>query len=311
MKNLILSISLICGGFTFAQKIEVQRVKDIVSTLASDEMKGRKMGTEENLNAAKYIAQQFENNHLDFCIGDSYLVPFQYKDNTYYNVCGIKKGTEDSFLAFGAHLDHIGEAKSGEDKIFNGADDDASGVSAVIALSDYYKDKNPKESMIFMAFNGEELGLIGSGFLAQNPDFQEYVSKIKALFNFEMLGTVSAFGENKVYITGNNLSDLQEILNQNAPDGFHVENDPYSSQQLFFRSDNVSFFKKGIVAHSFSTVDMENQTHYHRVNDDVNIINFQNLTQIINSFAETLDQIMQKDFQPKYVEELQEKLNRN
>ncbi|KAF5305967.1 hypothetical protein FQR65_LT18641 [Abscondita terminalis] len=115
-------------GLYFSQEIKEARIKEIVSTLASDEMKGRKFGTEENLKAAQYIAEQFKQNKLDYCYGDSYLVPFTYKDGkTYYNVCGVKKGTEDSYIAFGAHFDHIGEAKEGEDKIFNGADDDASG----------------------------------------------------------------------------------------------------------------------------------------------------------------------------------------
>ncbi|MDR2228958.1 MAG: M28 family peptidase [Flavobacteriaceae bacterium] len=306
MKNIAILAFGLASGLYFSQEIKEARIKEIVSTLASDDMKGRKFGTEENMKAAQYIAEQFKQNKLDYCYGDSYLVPFTYKDGkTYYNVCGVKKGTEDSYIAFGAHFDHIGEAKEGEDKIFNGADDDASGVSTVIGLSDYYKGKKTKEGLIFMAFNGEEIGLVGSKYLANDEKFQTYIPKIKALFNFEMLGTPSAFGLNKVYMTGHDQSDLDEIINANAPKGFEVAPDPYLSEKLFFRSDNVNFVKKGIVAHSFSTVDMEHQNHYHQVNDDINVINTQNLTQIVNSFAKTIDQLMKKDFKPKYVKPLQ------
>lgn len=302
IKKTILAASFLAFGLSFAQKIKEDRIKDIITTLASDEMKGRKFGTEENVNAAKYIAEQFKKNKLEYCVGDSYLVPFTYKDgNTYYNVCGIKKGKTDNLIAYGAHFDHIGMAKEGEDKIFNGADDDASGVSLVVSLSDYYKDKKTNDGMVFMAFNGEEIGLVGSSYLAKDEAFQGTIKNIKALFNFEMLGTVSAFGPNKVYMTGHDQSNLQQIINDNAPKDFKVEGDPYLSQRLFFRSDNVNFFKKGIVAHSFSTVDMDNQKHYHRVNDDINVINVKNLTDIANSFAATIDNIMKKDFNPEYV----------
>ncbi len=300
MKKISTLLLACTSTFIFAQNIKTERIKDIITTLSSDELKGRKVGTEGNMKAAEYIAEQFKKNKLDYCYGTSYLVPFHYKDEMYFNVCAIKKGTGKDVIAFGAHFDHIGEATSGDDKIYNGADDNASGVSAVIALSDYYKDKKDSHSYMFLGFNAEEIGLVGSKNLADNTEFQKYVPNIKALFNFEMIGTQSEFGANKLFMTGDNLSDLVSLINDNAVDDFKIVGDPYLNQGLFYRSDNANFFKKGIVAHSLSTVDMNNQNHYHKVNDDISIINVDNVTKLVNSFAKTLDITLKKDFNPKY-----------
>lgn len=297
----ISTLILACSyTFIFSQDIKIDRIKDIVTTLSADEMKGRKLGTDGNMKAAEYIAEQFKKNKLDYCYGSSYLVPFHYKDEMYFNVCAIKKGTGKDVIAFGAHFDHIGEATSGDDKIYNGADDNASGVSAVIALSDHYKNQKSPYSYMFLGFNAEEIGLVGSKNLADNAEFQKYVPNIKALFNFEMIGTKSEFGANKMFMTGDNVSDLDEIINANAVGDFKIVADPYLNQGLFYRSDNVNFFKKGIIAHSFSSVDMNHQNHYHKVNDDISIIDFENLTTMINSFAKTLDNTLKKPFAPKY-----------
>ena len=82
--------------------------------------------------------------------------------------------------------------------------------------------------------------------------------------------------------------------------GLKVYPDPYQGQQLFYRSDNVNFVKKKIIAHSISTVDMNKAMHYHAVNDDINIVDADNLTNIINNFAKTIEKLNTKNFQPKY-----------
>ena len=290
MKKLGLAVALLTSTLYFSQNISEERLKTLVSTLASDDMKGRKVGSEGNQKAAEYIAQQFKNNKLDYCVGDSYLVPFAYKNQTVYNVCGLVKGKSGNYIGVGGHFDHIGESKKdGEDKIYNGADDNASGTSLVIALSDYFKDKKLQDGVVFMAFNAEEVGLVGSKELVNNPSFNPILSKMKMLLNFEMLGTDSAFGPNAVYMTGDDKSNLDEELNRLSKDGLKIVGDPYLSQQLFYRSDNVNFVKRDVVAHSISTVNMENQKHYHQLNDDIDVINFPNLTKLTNSFAKTIE----------------------
>ena len=284
----------------FSQDISKERIVNIVSTLASDEMKGRKFGTQENDRAAEYIASEFKKNNLDYCFGDSYLIPFEYKGKKGYNVCAIKKGKSQQSLAYSAHFDHIGTNNKEGDNIYNGADDDASGVATVIGLADYFKDKKTDYSMVFMAFNAEESGLVGSRALSENQNLSPVFDNIKALFNFEMLATESQFGKNAVFMTGDEFSDFDELINASAVNGLKVYPDPYQGQQLFYRSDNVNFVKKKIIAHSISTVDMNKAMHYHAVNDDINIVDADNLTNIINNFAKTIEKLNTKNFQPKY-----------
>ncbi len=300
-----ISIALFCllqiGAFG---QISEKRVESLVSFLASDEMKGRDIGTPENDSAAVYIARQFAANRLDFCFGESYLIPFEYKGQITYNVCGLQKGNSEKTIAFGGHFDHIGTAKSGTDTIYNGADDNASGTAAVIALSDYFKEKKPEFTLVYMAFNGEEKGMKGSKALADLPALQPLWKNTAALFNFEMLGTVSAFGANAVYMTGNDVSNLHELLTAAAPSSFSIAADPYLKQQLFYRSDNISFTKKDVVAHSFSTVDMNTARHYHQLNDDMDVIKVPNLTAIINHFGRTVENLSPAAFNPAYNNQL-------
>lgn len=298
-KAFILSL-LLGSSLLSAQEVSKERVVNVLSALASDDMKGREIGTAENDSAAVFIAKRFAENNLDFCIGNSYLVPFDYKGKIAYNVCGIKKGKSDQILAFTAHFDHIGTSKNTDDKVFNGADDNASGVTAVIGLGDFFKTKKPNFSMMFIAFNGEEKGMKGSKAISELENLKPKYTNINALFNFEMLATVSKFGPNSLYMTGDEFSDLDELFNANAVNGIKINPDPYVGEQLFYRSDNVSFVKKKIIAHSFSTVDMNTAKHYHQLNDDLEIVNFENLTQIINNLGKTMEKLKPENFQPTY-----------
>ncbi len=300
MKKLVCIFLVLLSAFAFGQDVSKENIKQILSTLADDKMKGRDIGTPENDSAAVYIAKKFKENGLDYCTGSSYLVPFDYKGKTAYNVCGIKKGKSEKSLAFSAHFDHIGFNNNEGDNIYNGADDNASGTTVITALSEYFKHKKPDFSLVFIAFNGEEHGMKGSKAIANEASLEAFNQNIQALFNFEMVATVSQFGNNALFMTGDEYSDLDELINQNAVNGLKIHPDPYKNQQLFYRSDNVSYVKKKIIAHSLSTVDMTKAFHYHQVNDDLSVVNFDNLTQIINNFGKTVEKLNTKNFQPKY-----------
>jgi len=302
MNKILLLLILGTSSLLFSQEVGTERLTEVLSHLASDAMKGRDIGTPENDSAAVYIAKQFADNQLSYCVGDSYLIPFEYKGKIVYNVCGIKKGNSEKTLAFSAHFDHIGTSENTEDKVFNGADDNASGVTAIIGLADYFKIKKPDFSLMYLAFNGEEKGMKGSKAIVEIPSLQK--QNIAALFNFEMIATVSQFGPNSLYMTGDEFSDLDELFNAQAVNNLKIEPDPYKTQQLFYRSDNVSFVKKKIIAHSFSTVDMTKAKHYHQLNDDLEIVDFDNLTQIINNFGKTIEKLTPKNFAPKYTDKV-------
>lgn len=293
-------LTLFLSVFSFAQEVPTSRIRTVLSTLASDEMKGREIGTPENDNAARYIAKLFKENNLEYCSGNSYLVPFEYNGKTAYNVCGIKKGKTNKYLGFSGHFDHIGTSDKTGDNIYNGADDDASGITTLVGISDYFKNKKSEFSMVFMAFNGEEKGMLGSRAISEDKNLDNIYNSLSALFNFEMVATESQFGKNALFMTGDEFSDLDEIVNQNAVNGLKIYPDPYAGEQLFYRSDNVNFVKKKIIAHSFSTVDMTKATHYHRENDDIHVVDFDNLTKIINNLGETLEKLNPDNFSPKY-----------
>lgn len=300
MKKLTFLTLSLFSVFTLAQEVSTERIKTVLATLASDEMKGREIGTPENENAANYIAKLFKENNLEYCTGTSYLVPFDYKGKKVYNVCGVKKGKTDKYLGSSGHFDHIGTSNTGGDNIYNGADDDASGITTLVGISDYFKTKKPEFSMVFMAFNGEEKGMLGSTAIADDKNLDKIYNNLYALFNFEMVATESQFGKNAVFMTGDGFSDLDELFNKNAVNGLKINADPYAAEQLFYRSDNVNFVKKKIIAHSISTADMTKIKHYHQVTDDVSIVDFDNMTQIINNFGKTLDKLSPKNFAPKY-----------
>lgn len=304
MNKVFFLFSVISSSLLFSQQVSKERVTKVLSHLASDEMKGREIGTPENDSVAVYIAKTFAENKLDYCTGESYLVPFEYKGKIVYNVCGIKKGKTEKTLAFSAHFDHIGTSNKPGGQVFNGADDNASGVTAVIGLADYFKTKEPDFSLMYLAFNGEEKGMKGSKAIVEVPELQAQQKNIVALFNFEMIATVSQFGTNTVYMTGDQFSDVDELFNQHSVNGLKIQGDPYKQQQLFYRSDNVSFVKKEIIAHSFSTVDMTGAKHYHQLNDDLEIVDFDNLTSIINNFGKTIEKLNPQNFAPKYTDQV-------
>ena len=299
IKAKLLLLSGLMSVYVNAQYSKEKQI-EYVKTLSADDMEGRSFGTAGGKKAADYIAEHFKKNNLKPCIGDSFLVPFEHKEKTGYNVCGIKPGKTEEIVGYGAHFDHVGIRGKAEDKIYNGADDNASGTSAVMALSDYFNKKNTTKTLMFMAFDAEEIGLIGSGKLVENQDFEKYLPKMEVMYNLEMLGTMSAFGKGKVYITGSDQSDLMKLLNQFKSKNFQVHDDPYLKQNLFMRSDNVWFVKKGIVSHSLSSVNMETQKHYHQPSDEFQNIDVENLTEITIGIAKSTEKIMKKKLKPVY-----------
>ncbi len=223
-----------------------------------------------------------------------------------FNMIGMLPGKSkpDEYVIFSAHYDHIGIiAPVGQDSIANGADDDASGVSAVLSLAQYYKNRGDNErTLLFVAFTAEEIGLVGSKYFAEtiNPD------DVVAMINIEMIGKDSRFGENALYVTGFDQSDLAEIMQQNVKDTeFTFHPDPYPTQNLFYRSDNASLAAAGVPAHSFSTVQIEKDEYYHTVKDEVSTLNIDNIVSSIKAIAIGAESIVSGADTPRRVEKLQ------
>lgn len=205
---------------------------------------------------------------------------------TMANIVGILPGKSkpNESVVFSAHYDHIGiqEPVAG-DSIANGADDDASGTTAVISLAKYFsKIKSNERSLIFVAFTAEEIGGYGSRYFSQQLD----PDKVVAMFNIEMIGKPSKWGKDAAFITGFERSDFGEILQKNLEgSSFQIHPDPYPEQNLFYRSDNATLARHGVPAHSISTDQIPTDPYYHTVDDEVSTLDMDNITNVIRGIA--------------------------
>jgi hypothetical protein len=195
------------------------------------------------------------------------------------------KSKPDEYVIFSAHYDHLGIGKPDEtgDSIYNGANDDASGTTAVIALANYFgKMHNNERTLIFVTFTAEEIGEFGSAYFSGKFDPE----KVVAMLNIEMIGTESKWGKNSAYITGFEKSDLGTILQKNLKNTqFRFYKDPYPEQQLFLRSDNATLAKRGVPAHTISTSKMDVEKYYHQLGDEIGTLDLSNMTEIIRAIG--------------------------
>ncbi|WP_346237284.1 M28 family peptidase [Niabella insulamsoli] len=202
------------------------------------------------------------------------------------NVVGVLPGKslKSEYVIFSAHYDHIGigQPENG-DSIYNGANDDASGTTAVMALAKYYaKQKNNSRTLIFAAFTAEESGGFGSQYFSK----QLLPEQAIAMFNIEMIGTDSKWGKNSAYITGFEKTNMGAMLQANLKEShFTFRPDPYPDQQLFYRSDNATLARLGVPAHTISTSKMDIEPHYHKASDEVKTLDLENMTAIIEAIA--------------------------
>ncbi|HYF29932.1 MAG TPA: M28 family peptidase [Chitinophagaceae bacterium] len=203
------------------------------------------------------------------------------------NVVGVipGKSKKDEYVIFSAHYDHLGIGRPNKemDSIFNGANDDASGTTAVILLANYFKKlANNERTLVFVAFTAEESGGFGSQYFSKQMD----PAKVMAMFNIEMIGTESKWGTNSAFITGYERTDMGKILEKNLQGSqFKFYPDPYPDQQLFFRSDNATLARLGVPAHTISTSKMDSEKFYHTQDDEIETLDMKNMAEIIKAIA--------------------------
>ncbi|MGI4742004.1 MAG: M20/M25/M40 family metallo-hydrolase [Janthinobacterium lividum] len=211
------------------------------------------------------------------------------KTLTLRNVVGYLPGRDPAHAAeqvvFSGHYDHLGILKPAVngDSIANGADDDASGTTAVVALAQYFKKQRKNaRSLLFVAFTAEEIGGFGARYFSQQLD----PKNIAAMFNIEMIGKPAKFGPNTAFITGYEKSDFGKLLQANLQGTeFKFEPDPYPEQNLFYRSDNATLARLGVPAHTISTDQIPTDKLYHSVDDEVSSLDVANMTAVIQAIA--------------------------
>lgn len=266
-----------------------------VKILSSDLYEGRRTGTQGAERARKYIINEFYKLKV-LKINKTYQQPFSfvYHGDKYSgsNVLGLIEGTtfSNKYIVISAHYDHIG-IKNGE--IYNGADDNASGLSALFAFAEYFKKYPPKHSIILAAFDGEELGLKGSKYFVNNPIVN--LRSIKLNINLDM---VSRSDKKKLFVAGTSYNkslkyivskikqpcELKIIAGHDGYDG--LENWTYSS-------DHVNFYKKRIPFLYFGVEDHED---YHEPTDDYEKIHPNFYIEAVNSIILVLNKIDSSGF---------------
>ncbi len=244
---------------------------------------------------------------LSNSIPAKYSIEIKHKitEINYTNVLGILPGKskKEEFVVFSAHYDHLGTAARSTvagDSVYNGANDDAAGTTAVMMLANYFsKLKNNERTLIFVAFTAEEIGGYGSKYFSTHIN----ADKVVAMFNLEMIGTESKWGKNSAYITGFEKSNFGKILQKNLEGtAFKFEPDPYPSQNLFYRSDNATLAALGVPAHTISTSKMDSEPNYHKLSDEVGTLDMPNMTEVIKAIALSSKSIISGKDTPSRVE---------
>ena len=217
-----------------------------------------------------------------------------------WNAIGRIKGTDSSqqhaVVLLTAHLDHLGVGPpvNGDD-IYNGADDDASGTTAVLELARVLAAQpRRRRTVIFALFGSEEAGGLGSTYFRAHPPVP--LHDISAYLEFEMIGRPDpAVAEDTLWLTGWERSNLGPEL---ARHGAHLVADPHPDQGFFRRSDNYVFAKKGVVAQTVSSYGLH--ADYHQPSDDLAHIDFKHMDEAINSMLKPVLWLVNSDFTPHW-----------
>ncbi|MDJ0838531.1 MAG: M20/M25/M40 family metallo-hydrolase [Acidobacteriota bacterium] len=255
-------------------------MEDRLKQLKAYQGGGLSMATEENPAYVMIMTDQTQVDDFKLSVRNK-MEPTELA-----NVVGVIPGKSkpNEYVMFSGHYDHLGDRRRSVDgdTIANGADDNASGTTGVIALARYFQSlpRQPERSLVFIAFTAEEIGGFGSEYFASVIDPDQYVAGI----NIEMIGKPSKFGPGTVFMTGPEKSSLFEIMQKASGESF-LHPDPYPKQNLFNRSDNARFARVGVPAHSISSSQIDQDKLYHTVNDEFETLDLGSMTRIIRGIA--------------------------
>ncbi len=269
------------------------RMQDDVVFLADDALEGRQTGTEGERKAADYLEKRFKELGLQPMGTNGYFQDFSFKPKTDphkevefemnpndstitgRNVVGYLDNKAEQTIVIGAHYDHLGYGGDGslyrgEDKaIHNGADDNASGVAVMLDLASKLKTANTGNNYMFLAFSGEEMGLLGSNYFTKNPTID--VEKINYMINLDMVGRLKADSTLAVYGVGTS-PIFKQVLNASNDKFKLVENESGVGP-----SDHTSFYLVDVPVLHFFTGQHED---YHKPADDSDKINYEGMKAI-------------------------------
>ncbi|TWO32293.1 M28 family peptidase [Seonamhaeicola sediminis] len=290
----LVTICVLSVSFTFSQEPTVSYFSEEallrhVETLSSDAFEGRLTGTNGAIKAKKYIINQFYSLKVQ-PFKKSYEQPFKFikgrKEYKGTNVLGYIKGTlePNKFIILSAHYDHLGINNG---IIYNGADDNASGIGALFGFAEYFQKYPPKHSVILAAFDAEELGMQGSYYFVKNLPFS--IKMIKANLNMDM---ISRSNKNELYVAGSNINTFFRkavCCIESKKIDLITGHDGYDDKDNWvYASDHSNFHKKGIPFLYFGVEDHED---YHEATDDFENIHPEFYTEAVNVIISVFNKI--------------------
>ncbi|RYG35039.1 M28 family peptidase [bacterium] len=286
----------------------VSALKEHVQFLASDTLAGRATPSPELDMAAEYIATRLSGAGAKPGVGESFFQIAIYREKPVRNVVAVIKGTDPKFVGqyvlVTAHYDHLGTRPSGEgDRINNGANDNASGVASMIETARLLAVKPPKRNVAFIAFWGEERGLLGSTYYGKNPVFP--LKDTIADINLEQMGRTddSEQGDRKLTadITGAKFSEVSKILaDAFKAKGLKLNLDAKPNEAYFVASDNAALALAGVPAHTLSVA--YEFPDYHKPADEWPKLDYVNLASLTLGVAEGVKRIADLPTPPKWSE---------
>ena len=271
-------------------------VRGAMSFLASDAIRGRGSATGDELVAATYVVSQFQSLGLDQAELQRVALP---SGAVTYNAYAVLRGSDPALagqtVLITSHLDHLGTKQSPNGEvIFHGADDDASGTTAVLELARALATHRPRRTVLFVCFGSEETGGQGHQGFLQHPPLP--ISSIVADLEFEMIGQPDpAVGATQLWLTGWERSNLGPTL---ARHGAPLVADPHPEQNFFRRSDNYDLALQGVVAQTVSSYGLGD--HYHTPVDDLAHIDFNHLCRAIESMIQPVIWLADTDWKPSW-----------
>lgn len=296
---LLAGSSVLCG--------QTKSVAELTEILSSDEFEGRKPGTEGMRKAKAFVEEYLKSLGVQPFFNDSYYDTLDVYGTESYNIVGIinPEVQSDEYILIGAHLDHLGRGYPDTTSFYNGANDNASGVAAVLKIAGELMEYEFNRKVLVAAFTAEESGLVGSRHLAKRLKADSI--NLSYMINFEMIGVPLTIGPEKVYITGFDISDFAEVSNSLLNEKFIVFEEAESSRGLFRRSDNYPFFLEfNIPSHTVSTFDFRNYSYMHNVLDEFSELDIPHMEAIIDKMTRLIITLLQTGSEINLIQQVEQ-----
>lgn len=304
-------IATVCGFLAFGcnqaptDESLLENLKADVIFLAADELRGRAIGTEGEQKAADYLAEEFKKAGLEPKGTEGFFQPFTVSKPTNpheeavigtdgagvtgRNVIGFIDNQSEKTIVIGAHFDHLGmggqgSLHRGDSAIHNGADDNASGTAALVALAKIFKHEKHNTNFLFIAFSGEENGLWGSNYFVKNPTIE--LESMNYMINMDMVGrmneektlAINGIGTSPSFVAALEVANMDSLKLVTSESGIGP-------------SDHTSFYLQNMPVLHFFTGQHED---YHRPTDDSDLINYEGLLLVVKYIDRLVDQLDQE-----------------